>query len=110
MTFINGSADLAVQGFKFIAYVYQNGYKGIDGILGLSREFISLSKSTGPLIVKDLLKTKVIKGGVFAFRFNKHQGSSYMDLGSYEQKAENPIYWTQNQPYSQFWQLTINGY
>ena len=53
MSFIKGSSDLAVQDFKFIAYVYQNGYAGIDGVIGLSREFISLSKSTGPLIVKD---------------------------------------------------------
>ncbi len=54
ISFIKGSSDFAVQDFKFIAYIYQNGYAGIDGIVGLSREFISLSKSTGPLIVKDL--------------------------------------------------------
>jgi hypothetical protein len=84
MSFIKSSSDLSVHDFKFIAYVYQNGYAGIDGVIGLSREFISLSKSTGPLIVKDLQKSKLIKSGVFAFRFDQQQGSSYMDLGTYE--------------------------
>jgi hypothetical protein len=93
VSFIKGSSDLALNDFKFIGYIYQNGYDGIDGVVGLSREFISISKSTGPLIVKELLKAKLIKSGVFAFRFDKQQGASYMDLGTYEQRAENPINW-----------------
>ena len=79
-------------------------------MIGLSREFISISKSTGPLLVKDMLKTKTIKSGVFAFRFDKSNGASYMDLGTYESRSDSPIYWNQKQPYSMFWQLQIDGY
>lgn len=74
-------------------------------MIGLSREFVSISKSTGPLIVKELFKYKTIKNNVFAFRFDIRQGSSYMDLGSYESRTESPVYWNAKQPYSQFWQL-----
>ncbi len=69
-------------------------------MIGLSREFVSISKSTGPLIIKELFKYKTIKSGVFAFRFDKYQGSSYMDIGSYESRTDSPVYWNSKQSYS----------
>ena len=52
--------------------------------MGLSREYISISKSTGPLFIRDLLKSKSIPSAVYSFRMDEVQGLSFMDLGSYK--------------------------
>ena len=79
--------------------------------MGLSREFISISRSTGPLFVKDLMKQRGIKSFVYALRLDEgNLGQSFMDLGSYKEDQSKPIKWFTRMPYSQFWQSNLNGY
>lgn len=44
---------------------------GLDGVIGLSREYITISKSTGPLLVKQLSRQQNIQKAIFAFRIDE---------------------------------------
>jgi hypothetical protein len=79
-------------------------------VIGLSREYISIAKSTGPLFIRELLRQKSIFNNVYAVKLDESQGQSYLDLGSYKDDQSKPIKWFANQPYNQFWQATINAY
>ncbi len=69
-------------------------------MIGLSREYISISKSTGPLFIKELMRSKGIKNSVFAIRLDNSQGQSFMDLGTYSEDEAKPAKWFSKMPYS----------
>lgn len=55
----------------------------MDGIIGLSREYVSISKSSGPLFVKYLKTEGKIYDTVYALSIADDQHYSYIDIGSY---------------------------
>ncbi|CDW86854.1 plasmepsin 4 [Stylonychia lemnae] len=97
--------------FKFITYKFQSGYKGLDGIIGLSREYVSISRSSGPLFVKHLKNEGKIYESIYALSMADDMNYSYIDIGTYQlEDSTMHVIWFQNQSYSLYWQCHLNAY
>eukprot|EP00347_Sterkiella_histriomuscorum_P017754 403348125 len=84
---------------------------GIDGILGLSREYVSISRSSGPLFVKSLKTDGKIYESIYALSIADDQNYSYIDIGTYQLEDDlMPVIWFKNQSYSLYWQAHMNAY
>jgi len=59
-------------------------------VIGLSREYVSISRSSGPLFVKNLKTEGKIYESVFALSLASDQYQSYIDIGTFE--IEEPMY------------------
>lgn len=79
--------------------------------MGLSREYISISRSSGPLFIKHLKTEGKIFESVYAFSFADDLNYSYVDIGTYQLEDDSlPVIWYTNQSYSLYWQAHMNAY
>lgn len=61
------------------------------GVMGLSREFISTSTSSGPLYLNELRRTGSLKTGVFAILIGMQGNQSCIEIGGYGEIVSTPV-------------------
>jgi hypothetical protein len=64
--------------FEWFAVVYAYGMDGIHGIVGMST---GLTTDSGPILVEELYKGKIISEPIFGWYLTGLENESYLDIG-----------------------------
>ena len=81
--------------------------------MGLSREIISPSKSSGPLFLKYLKNNGKVKHAMFAMLLTDSTRNSSIEIGKYSiehVREPSKLYWFTNLGYQTEWQVQITAY